>query len=109
MKEAMAALHHHAELNQAECEQREQRRSRTSCLTQGVHEDRSCSIPVYNVGVVWVGTTRSLVEGGGHFERIEFKIAALIPDDSKNLTIDYLNRLNYVLRLQKGKDVDSLY
>ncbi|KRY82042.1 hypothetical protein T4D_17099 [Trichinella pseudospiralis] len=38
--------------NSENSEQREQRRSRTSCLTQGVHEDRSCSIPVYSVDTV---------------------------------------------------------
>ncbi|KRZ34124.1 hypothetical protein T4B_10994, partial [Trichinella pseudospiralis] len=89
-----------------ELELREQRRLCTSCLTQGVHEDRSCSIPVYSVdterlifntdvGVVWIGTTRSLIEGGGQFERIEFKIAALIPDDSKNLTIDSFEPIEF--------------
>ncbi|KAL1284996.1 Matrix metalloproteinase-B [Trichinella pseudospiralis] len=88
-----------------ESELREQRRLCTSCLTQGVHEDRSCSVPVYSVdtvlifntdvGVVWIGTTRSLIEGGGQFERIEFKIAALIPDDSKNLTIDSFEPIEF--------------
>ncbi|KRX86663.1 hypothetical protein T4E_11560, partial [Trichinella pseudospiralis] len=48
-----------------------------------------------DVGVVWIGTTRSLIEGGGQFERIEFKIAALIPDDSKNLTIDSFEPIEF--------------
>ncbi|KAL1240335.1 Mycothiol S-conjugate amidase [Trichinella pseudospiralis] len=56
----------------------------TLYLNEGVHEDRSCSISVYRwilyVGVVWVGTTRSLIEGEPDdrlFELTELRFAVL--------------------------------